>query len=179
VDAVLVKAPGPALPAARKALEALPGSARVHDQAALREQLEQALGLSWAMVGAMLLLSVVLASAILYNTATLAVAERERELATLLALGLPLRSVAAAVTAENAALAALGLAMGVPLAALATRAALASFDTGLFSLPYVFSAPTCAVAALGVAAVLLLAELPGLRQVARLNLATAVRSREG
>jgi ABC-type antimicrobial peptide transport system permease subunit len=56
---------------------------------------------------------------------------------------------------------------------------LALYSSDLFALPYVMSPPTVLVAAVGVVLTLLLAQWPALRQLARANLAEAVRTREG
>lgn len=164
---------------ARSGLEGIPGVVRVQDAGALRAQLDDLMALSWALVGMMLVMSAILAAAILYDTATLSILERSRELATLRALGRPMRAIAATTTLENGLLAVLGLAAGLPIAALTTRYAISLYDSDLFSLPFVLSGRTVGVSAVGVALVLLLAQWPALRQVARANLADTVRTREG
>lgn len=165
--------------AVRAALQELPGVLRLHDVASVRAELGRMMGLAYAMVGAMLAFSVVLAAAILFNTATLAILERQRELATMRAIGRPMGSIAAMITFENGLLGLLGLVAGLPLSVWAIREALALYSSDLFSLPFVLTARTFGIAALGVVLVLLVAEWPGLRQVARMNLAEVVRSREG
>jgi putative ABC transport system permease protein len=160
-------------------MKAFPGAARIEDAAGTRAQFRELMGLGWAMLGAMLFLGGVLAAAILFNTATLSVGERQRELATLRALGMTMREVALLVTVEHAALALLGLGLGVPLAALASRVMLDTMSSDLFSLPFVIRPVTVAVAVSGVLLLLLLAQWPALRRVARSNLADEVRVREG
>ena len=137
------------------------------------------MGLGWVMLLAMLVCSVVLAAAILFNTATLGILERRRELATLRALGRTLREIALGLTLEHALLCVAGLALGFPLSVWAIRHVLALFSSDLFRLPFVLSPVTAATAALGVLIVLLVAQWPALRLVARESLAEAVRTREG
>jgi putative ABC transport system permease protein len=166
--------------AARTALsEAFPDAARVEDEEGTRAQFREMMGLGWVMLGAMLFFGGVLAAAILFNTATLSVLERHRELATLRALGVTMREVAVIVTLEHALLALVGIACGVPLAALASRAMLDAFSNDLFSLPFVERPATVAVTLSGIFALALLAEIPALRRLARVNLADEVRIREG
>ncbi|MBI1949223.1 MAG: ABC transporter permease [Deltaproteobacteria bacterium] len=163
------------LEATREALWARTDLARIEDLAELRALVDDVMGLAWAMTGMMLACSVVLASAILFNTATLSVLERRRELATLRALGRTMREIRLTITLENGALALLGLVLGLPLGLLTTRYALDLYSSDLFALPFVVSPATVVVAALGVLAVLFVAQWPALRAVERWPVAEAVR----
>jgi putative ABC transport system permease protein len=145
----------------------------------MRRETDALMGLGWLMLGTMLAFSVVLAAAILFNTATLGVMERLRDIATLLALGRSMREIAWAITLEHALIATLGLELGIPLAVLATKVVLARYSNDLFALPFTMSPSTVGAAALGVVAILLLAQWPALRAASRTPLAQAVRSREG
>lgn len=167
------------LDAARAALAALPSAGRVEDLAALRVQIDQLMALGWAMLAVMLAFSVVLAAAILFNTATLGILERAREIATLRALGVTLREISVDLTLEHALLCAVGLAAGLPLAIWTTREVLAMYSGDLFVMPFVLSPATVVVSATGIVGVLLLAQWPALRSLSRASLADAVRSREG
>ena len=164
--------------AARAALGSMNDVAHVEDVRALREQVGALMGLGWAMLGAMLFFGAVLAAAILFNTATLGILERRRELATLRALGCTQREISAGITLEHALLAALGLVVGYPLATYTSRKVLALYSNDLFRLPYVMSPQTIAFAVGGIVAVLLVAQWPALRRLARSSLAEAVRTRE-
>jgi putative ABC transport system permease protein len=164
--------------AARAALGSMSDVAHVEDVRALRDQVGTMMGLGWAMLGAMLFFGAVLAAAILFNTATLGILERRRELATLRALGCTQREISAGITLEHALLAALGLAVGYPLAAYTSRKVLALYSNDLFRLPYVMSPQTITFAVCGIVAVLFVAQWPALRRLARASLAEAVRTRE-
>lgn len=163
------------LEATREALWARSDLARIEDLAELRAVVGDVMGLAWAMIGMMLACSVVLASAILFNTATLSVLERRRELSTLRALGRTMREIRVTITVENGALALLGLVLGLPLGLLATRYALDLYSSEMFALPFVVSPATVVVAAGGVLAVLFAAQWPALRAVERWPVAEAVR----
>jgi putative ABC transport system permease protein len=172
-------APGEAASVRAALVKAIPDAARIEDTASTRAQFQTLMGLGWVMLTAMLFFAGVLAAAILFNTATLSVLERQRELATLRALGLTMREVTALVTAQHGMQAILGLAVGLPLAVLASKAMLRAFSSELFSLPFVLSPVTVTVTLVGVLGVVLLAQWPALRQVGRASLADAVRVREG
>jgi putative ABC transport system permease protein len=163
----------------RDALSSWPGAAHVQDLAAIRAQVDALMGFGWVMLGTMLAFSVVLAAAILFNTATLEILERRREIATLRALGRSMREVAAGLTLEHGLLAVAGLAVGFPLALMVAHKVLALFQSDLFALPFVVSPATFGATALGVVAVLLLAQWPALRQISRSPVAQDVRTYEG
>jgi putative ABC transport system permease protein len=165
--------------AVRRSLFNLPGVARVHDATAMRSQLDQVIGLSYAMIGAMLLFGSVLAAAIIFNTSTLSILERMREFATLRAIGQPMSRIRAQISFGNGALAALGLAAGLPAAVWTAHAAASSMDSDLFSVQAVLTPHSLAAAVFEVVLVLLIGQWPGLRAVAHANLAEVVRSREG
>ncbi|MEZ4296284.1 MAG: FtsX-like permease family protein [Polyangiaceae bacterium] len=158
---------------------AFPEAVRVEMTAATREQFRDLMGLGWVMLGAMLLFGGILASAILFNTATLGVLDRMRELSTLRALGLSMREIVGIVTVQHALLSLAGIVVGIPLAALASQAMLDAFSSELFGLPFVFAAKTVGATAVGIFVLALIAEWPALRMVAKTNLAEAVRAREG
>ncbi len=166
--------PGPA----RAALATMGDVAHIEDVRALRDQVGTLMGLGWAMLGAMLFFAAVLAAAILFNTATLGILERRRELATLRALGCTQREISVGITLEHALLASFGLAVGYPLATYTSRRVLALYSNDLFQLPYVMSPQTIGVALGGIVAVLFVAQWPALRRLARASLAEAVRTRE-
>ena len=163
---------------ARRDLAGMPTVARVEDLAAMRGVIGQVMGLGWVMLGTMLLFSAVLAAAILFNTATLNILERRRELATLRSLGRSQAELALGLTLEHGLLTLGGLAVGIPLAIVASSQVLALYSGPLFALPFVLSPQTLGAAVLGVALTLLLAQWPALRAAGRLPLAEAVRTRE-
>lgn len=163
----------------REEIAAFADAAHVEDLAATRDAMDALMGLGWLLIGIMLIFSVVLAAAILFNTATLNILERRRELATLRALGRSQRELTLSLTLEHAVIALLGFALGLPLSVLAAKAMLARFSSDLFQLPFVLSAGTVAAAGVGVVLVLLLAQWPALRTVSRASLADLVRVREG
>lgn len=167
------------LVAARDELYSLPGVVRVQDIAGLRALVDQLTAVVWVLVSAMLAASVILASAVLYDTASLSILERQREFATLRALGRSMGAIALTITLEHGALSMLGMLLGLPVAVLTIHYVLGLYASELFAMPFVFSGRTVGVAMLGVGLVLLVAQWPALRQVARANLAEAVRTREG
>ena len=177
VTTLLLRVDTADIDAVNDALRAWPDVIRVENVARFKALVDESLALSWVFLGFMLLLSVILASAILFNTATLAVLERAREIATLRALGLHMREVSVQVTVENAVIGAAGLLMGIPLSVVALDGMLRSFQSDLFALPFVFSGTTVAVACAGMLGVLWIAQRPGLSTIAKMNLAKSAQGR--
>jgi putative ABC transport system permease protein len=159
-------------------LQGLTGVTRVTDLQVVRAQMEALTGLLAAFLAVMVLSGVVLATAILFNTATLSVLERRRELATRRALGQRMRAIAVSATVEHGLIALLGLLGGLPVALLCLGGFLRLSSSDLFTLPFWVSGRTVAIAMVGIALVLLLAQWPALRQVARMNLAEVARARD-
>ena len=179
VTSVAVSVRSGRIDAVRNQLAELPDIGHIQDLAAVRAQVHDLMALGWVMLLAMLVFSIVLAAAILFNTATLGILERRRELATLRALGHSVRDIALGITFEHGLLCALGLALGYPFAIVVLIKVLALYSSDLFRLPFTLPASTITLTVVGIAGVLLLAEWPALRQIAKESLATAVRTREG
>ncbi|HEY4221828.1 MAG TPA: ABC transporter permease, partial [Myxococcota bacterium] len=162
----------------RDRLRALPGVVDCFDASALRDQLDQLLAINIGMVSFMLVFACILGGTILSTMATLSILERSRELATLRALGMRVGRVALLTTIENAISGVLGVAVGLPIAYQAARRTVALFDSDLLAMPFVWSWPLASLVAIAVVLLLLLAQAPALRTVARLDLAALVRARE-
>lgn len=128
-------------------------------------------------------MSLVAAAYLIANNALAAVAERQRELATLRALGLRRRTVVAWLMAEVLALASLGGLLGVLLGSVAA-VTLTGVVSGRLVLPFRLAvgaqAPALPVLAAGFAvgvAAALLAAFPAVRWISRRDLASALGGR--
>ncbi len=159
-------------------LEHLAVVARVTDAHVAKAQVTDLLSLFNGFIGVMLLFGAALAAAILFNTASISVLERRRELATMRALGERMGRLSWMVTVENGLLTLAGLLIGFPLALASLWAFLQSFSTDLFSLPFWLYPRTVLLAVLGILLIVLLAQAPALRGVAGMNVAEATKARE-
>jgi len=162
----------------RENLQALNGVISVTDLGAQRGEMDKYLGLGYLMLSFMLLFGVVLAGGILFNTATLSILERQRELATMRAMGMRMSNIVWLTTVENGIIALAGLIMGFPLAMFTAWQLLHSYSSDFFSLPFYVYPRTVFMAFLGVFLILVVAQWPALRRVARMNLAEATKLRE-
>ncbi|MEE4302575.1 MAG: FtsX-like permease family protein [Wenzhouxiangella sp.] len=129
-------------------------------------------------MGVMLLLAVSIAFAVVYNSARIAFAERERELATLRVLGFGRGEVAWILVGELFVLTLLaiplGWLLGTGLAWILTEA----IEMDLFRIPFVISRQAYAMSAAGVLAAAVLSALLIAPRLARLDMVTALKSVE-
>jgi putative ABC transport system permease protein len=104
--------------------------------------------------------------------------ERTRELATLRTLGFGMGFIARIVSLENLCVAALGAALGVLPGTMLSDYLLRASSTEGFTLRPAVSVTTITLAVAGPLVLTLLSQLPGLRRIARLDLASEIRVRE-
>ncbi len=161
----------------RSALSKVPGVVLYVDSKALQQVANNFLGLFWAFIGLMLLLGGLLAFTVLFATMSVNLAERATEIATLRAAGVSRRRLARLVTLENVLVVGVGVIPGLVLGNLASGAALDSFNSDMFTMKNHIELTTFIVSALVVVAVALLAQIPGMRALSRMDLATVVRER--
>ena len=147
------------------------------DSHALQDAANGLMALFYAFVGAMSVFGCVLAFALIYSITSVTVAERSSELANLRASGVRQGQIARIVGGENLLLVLIALAPGLLLAYLTAAGFMASFESDMFRLPLVVLPRTWLLACVTVVLAAVLAALPALRAVARLDLAAAVRER--
>lgn len=125
----------------------------------------------------MLVCGAVLAGTMIFTTVSVSIGERTREVATLRASGVSTRTIARLVTAENLLVALLGIVPGVVLGLVGGRLMMATYTTGQFALEFMVAPTTVVVSVLTILAVAAASQVPGLRSLARLDLAQTVRER--
>ncbi|MEO3824457.1 ABC transporter permease [Actinomadura sp. B10D3] len=165
--------------ALQRALSARPGVVAYTDAQALEQTMDDYMDLFYVFVAVMLVFGGLLAFTVLFATLSVNLAERGTELATLRAAGVGRRRLARLVTAENLLVVTAGAVPGLIAGRLATGAFLAAFNSDLMAFHTDIRPATYAWSALTVIAVAWLAQRPGLRGVARMNLAALVRERTG
>jgi putative ABC transport system permease protein len=161
----------------RRRLSALPGVVAYADSQALREAVDEYLGLFYVFVGIMLAFGAAMAFALLYNSIQANLAERAVEVATLRAAGTPFRTLSRMITAENVLVTAIGIVPGLLVGLEVSRLFLSSFGSDAFSFDLQVRASTLVFTALAILLVSLLSQRPGLRAVKRLDIAKVVRER--
>jgi putative ABC transport system permease protein len=168
-------APGVDRTAMRTAITALSGVAAYQDSQALQAVFRQYAGLFYGFVGAMLVLGATAAFAIIFTTMSANIAERAREVATLRASGVRMRTIAQLISTENLIVTVLGIVPGLILGVIGGRLMLDSFSSDMFRLEMAVRPFTLLMSAGAIVAVAVLSQWPGLRSVRRLDIATVVR----
>ncbi len=156
----------------------VPNVAAVEDATETRAQLVEMMEMSLGFIAMMVLLGGGLALAIIYNTVSINIVERTRELASMRAMGMARRTVALLITTENLMVGLLGLAGGIPLGYLLNQLLVASWDNETMQLQAVLLPASYLTTIIAVVLTILLSQIPGIRQVNRLNLAQATKTHE-
>ena len=159
----------------KKALYALPGVYSVQHKAGVEEDWRTLMALYYAMMGILMFFAVVMAVAVLFNTMTVNVLERQRELATMRALGTPNGRIAALILVEVAIIWGLALVPGLLLGTWTTQEMASTFSTDLFYFKAIILERSYIITALGILLVSFIAAWPSIRHVNRLNLAEATK----
>jgi putative ABC transport system permease protein len=122
--------------------------------------------------------AVVIAVGVVYNTARIALAERQWELASLRVLGFTRGEVSAFLLGELVATIALALPLGIALGIGMMRAIAVLLRSDAFDFPLVVRADSCAIAALCVVAAGAASALVVRRRIDRLDLVAALKARD-
>jgi putative ABC transport system permease protein len=133
------------------------------------------MGFFYAFVGIIVVFALAMAFALLFNTMTVNVLEQQREYATMRAMGAGRRLIALFMTTENVLVWIVTLIPGLLLGTWAAQAMITAFQTDLFAFAIVIAPQTYIVTALGILLTLVLAALPAVWRVNRLDLAESTR----
>ena len=163
--------------AMRQTLTGIPGIVAYLDSRALYDTAQNLLSLFYAFVGVMLAFGCIMAFALIFNTATVNAAERSPELAALKVNGASSGQLARLLAGENLLLTVLSIVPGLAIGYAVSAAFMASFSSDLFDFGLEMRGRTLVLSALAVLAVSALAQWPGSRTVAGLDIARVVRER--
>jgi putative ABC transport system permease protein len=173
--ALLTTFSGDPSPALESQLYALPGATNITLTEDLRDYIDEMNDLFFVFTGVMLAFGVALGLAIIFNTITINVLERQREFATMRTFGTGIGWLASMLTVENVLMGLLGIAFGLPIGFGLAHYFSRLYQNELFDMPVVIYTRTYGIAAVGALIVLLLAEFPAIRFVRRLDLPAVVR----
>jgi putative ABC transport system permease protein len=120
----------------------------------------------------------VIAFGVVYNSARIALSERDRELASLRVLGFTRGEIAYILLGELAVLTLIAIPVGLVLGALASSAVSASLATDLYTIPLVLSRRTFALAAVVVLVSSIISAILIRRKLNRLDLIGVLKTRE-
>ena len=159
----------------QSALYNLPGVASVQLKSAEKSDWTSLMGLFYALMGTILAFAVIMAFALLFNTMTVNVLEREREFATMRAVGTGSGMIALLLSTESVVLWILAAIPGLLVGYWAALQMGKAFQSDLFSFSIVVQPLTLVVTAAGILITMLLAAVPAMRRVNHLNLAESTK----
>jgi putative ABC transport system permease protein len=170
-----VKADADELEEIKRALFHLPGAASVQLRSEAKGDWEQLIGLFYLFVGVMIALALLMSFALLFNAMTVTVLERQRELATMRAIGARRSHLAGQLFLETTVTWLLALIPGIILGYLVAVQVGKSFSSELFQFTIIIAPITFVVTAIGILVTMLVASYPAFRRVSHLNLAEATK----
>jgi putative ABC transport system permease protein len=149
--------------------------AGVQLKSAVQRDWQSLMGLFYTFMGVMLAFAVVMSFALLFNAMTVNVHERERELATMRAVGTGRSTIVRLMTAENVMLWLLALIPGLLIGRWVAMQMGGAFQSDLFTFKMVIAPISYVITAVGILVTMLLAAIPAIRRVNHLNLADATK----
>ncbi len=161
----------------RNALTDRPEIAAFEDAKALYSVMQDYMVLFYVFVGVMLAFGAAMAFALIFNAMSVNIAERNREVATLLAVGTDRRRISRYITAENLLVVLMGIPLGLVAGYYASQAAMKSYTSDLMAFDLYVRPTTFLWAAVAMVAVALVSQWPGLRAVRRLSIPEIVKER--
>ncbi len=159
----------------KNALGLLPGSAGARLKSDIRQDWQELMNVYYAFMGVIMSFGLAMSFALLFNTMTINVMEQQRELATMRSLGTSRGRIAALLTYENLIIWLLALVPGLLLGYWTTYRIAKTFETDIFSMSVYIGKSDYLLTALGILATMILAALPAIRRVNRVNLAEATK----
>ncbi|MDF1595261.1 MAG: FtsX-like permease family protein [Acidimicrobiia bacterium] len=161
----------------RPAITALPGVAAFNDSKAMFDMMQQFMLLFYAFVGVMLVFGGAMAFALIFNAMSVNIAERRREVATLLAVGTDRRTISRLITTENLIVAIMGIPIGLLAGYYLSKAAMGTFSSDMFSFDLYVKPMTFVWASLAIVVVALVSQIPGLRAIRRISIPEVIKER--
>jgi putative ABC transport system permease protein len=156
----------------------LPNAVTIEFTEDARQFMDEQMAFMWAFIIFMLIMGVSLGGAIIFNSVTVNVLQRTRELAMMKVIGRGNAFITSMITMENLLVGLVGAGVGIPLGLYVAQIFMDTVNASAeeaMSLNIVV-APESYVFAIAVALVMLLvSQIPALRQVRRMSLTTALK----
>lgn len=148
-SSVLLTADKESVPEIKKILQSGKNVISIDDKTKAKEQFSELMASSQSTQYILLFFAFLTGFAIIYNISLISVAERERELATLLVLGMTEGEVARILIFEQSFLGLLGAAIGVPLSYAMLYAITSGTSSDMYNLPLIISSKSFAMGLAG------------------------------
>ncbi len=129
-------------------------------------------------ISVLVIFSLLLGFAIVYNSSVISFSERQRELASLRVLGFSIKEVSGILLKENLLQSLLGVALGLPFGYLMVKGYISAVNTDLYSLPVIIYPATYVYAVLGSFFFIIVAHLLAVRGVKQLQLVEVLKNKD-
>ncbi len=159
----------------KKHLYAMPGAYSVQYKRDVEADWRKMMGLYYAFMGVLMAFAVVMAAAVLFNTMTVSVLERQREFATMRAIGAGGRLLGGMIAVEGLIIWLIVLVPGLVAGTWVTFQMGSTFSSDLFYFATRIHLISYVVAAVAILGIMQLSAWPSIRRVNRLNLAEATK----
>ena len=163
----------------REGLQKISGMAAIIDLAEIKREVSQYMNLMYVIVYVMLVFALLMAFTLTFNTITINILEREREIATIRTIGTEPWKISAMTTLENVIFGLLAIVPGILLGVAVGRYAMSLQQTDYMTLSLVVYPSSYFLVGVGIIIILLICQVPSLRYVKRVELATATKERGG
>ena len=164
---------------ARADLEKIPGMATLIDLKEIKREVDHYVSLMRIIVYVMLIFALVMSFTLTFNTITINILEREREIATIRTIGTQSWKISAMTTLENIIYGLFAIIPGFILGVGIGKYAMSLQQTEYFSVSFVVSKESYILVAFGIMIILLICQIPSLRYVKKVELARATKERGG
>lgn len=164
---------------ARSSLENLQGLATTIDLRQIKHEVESYMALMYIIVYVMLVFALVMAFTLTFNTITINILEREKEIATIRTIGTESWKISAMSTIENVIYGLLSIVPGIILGIIIGRYAMSLQQSEFMTLTLVVNPSSYMLVAFGIIAILLICQVPSLHYVKKVELAEATKERGG
>lgn len=144
----------------------------------LLKMLEEMMSLVFIEIGYLGMIAIVTGFAIIYNSTITVISEREREMTSMMVVGMSEREVFDIVSFEQWILSIFGMLLGAPLTKMLLVSMTKMIETDLFTMPSKFDFSFYLMAVLVTIIAIVLGQMAAYRKIKRLNLADALKSNE-
>jgi len=179
VTGVAIAADPDQLSSLKERLLDLPNAAAVEITQETRRELDRMMEFTYIFISVMLLFGAGLAFAIVFNTLSINVIKRTREIASLRTLGFTRLQIVFMTTIENILMGVLGILLGLPLGRILCLWLVQTYQSETVALQPIIYPATYAFTITGMMLLVILAQWPSLRMVNNLDLAKATKERAG
>jgi putative ABC transport system permease protein len=160
-------------------LQEVRGLATTVDLREIRREVEQYMKLLYMIVYVMLVFALIMAFTLTFNTITINILEREKEIATMRTIGTESWKISAMTTLENVIFGLLSIIPGCILGVVVADYAMGLQSSEYFTLSLVVNPSSYFLVAAGIIVILLICQIPSLQYVKRVRLAEATKERGG